>query len=85
MGHIGTIVKGADMRVRIIPLDCESVIVNILPKRVNIEKIAYKYDIANNISRSEGGLIWPARLPSHPVFSCCPLLPIAVHVSLLLL
>jgi len=44
MGHAGDIVKRADMRVRIIPLDCESVIVNILPKTVNIEKITYKYD-----------------------------------------
>jgi hypothetical protein len=58
MGHIGTIVKGADMRVRIIPLDCESVIVNILPKRVNIEKIAYKYDIANSTVRVADGSDW---------------------------
>jgi hypothetical protein len=58
MGHAGDIVKRVDLRVRIIPLDCESVIVNILPKTVNIEKITYKYDVPDSVIRVTDGSDW---------------------------
>jgi hypothetical protein len=58
IGHVGDIVKRVDMRVRIIPLDCESVIVNILPKTVNIEKITYKYDVHGSVVRMTDGSDW---------------------------
>jgi hypothetical protein len=58
IGHVGDFVKRLDIRVRIIPLDCESVIVHILPKAVNIEKITYKYDVSGGAVRVTDGSDW---------------------------
>jgi hypothetical protein len=58
IGHVGDFVKRLDVRVRIIPLDCESVIVHILPKSVNVEKISYKYNVADGAVRVTDGSDW---------------------------
>ena len=58
VGHIGIFVRQEGVRVRIIPLDCESLIVNILPKAVNVETIAYKYNVANGLVRVTDGSDW---------------------------
>ena len=54
----GLFVKQEDIRVRIIPLDCESLIVNVLPKAVNIENITYKYNVAKSLVRMTDGSDW---------------------------
>jgi hypothetical protein len=58
LGNTGDFVKRPDIRVRIIPLDCESVIVNVLPKTVDIEKITYKYNVADGVVRVTDGSDW---------------------------
>jgi hypothetical protein len=54
----GIFVKQEDVRVRIIPLDCESFIVNVLPKAVNIETITYNYNVAKGLIRVTDGSDW---------------------------
>jgi hypothetical protein len=58
VGHAGIFVRQEDIRVRIIPLDCESLIVNLLPKAVNIETITYKYNIGKGLVRVTDGSDW---------------------------
>ena len=48
-------VKRDTLRTRIIPLDSGSVIVNVLPEHVQIEKVAYKYRPAGDILVTDGG------------------------------
>jgi hypothetical protein len=58
IGHVGDFVKRLNVYVRIIPLDCETVVVNVLPKAVNIEKITYKYDVPDGAVRVTDGSDW---------------------------
>ena len=48
-------VKRDTLRTRIIPLDCGSVIVNVLPEQVQIEKVTYKHRTGGDILVSDGG------------------------------
>ncbi len=54
LSKVANFVKREDVRMRIIPLDSESVIVNILPKEVDIEKIVYKFDVAGTVRVTDG-------------------------------
>jgi hypothetical protein len=47
--------KRGDIRIRIIPLNSEAVIVNILPKKVDIEKIHYKFDAGGIVRVTDDG------------------------------
>jgi hypothetical protein len=47
-------IKRDTLRTRIIPLDSAAVIVNVLPEKVQIEKIAYKYRPAGDILVTDG-------------------------------
>ena len=48
-------VKRDTLRTRIIPLDCGSLIVNVLPELVQIDKVSYKYRPAGDILVTDGG------------------------------
>ena len=48
-------VKRDTLRTRVIPLDSGSVIVNVLPEQVQIEKITYKYRPAGDVLVTDGG------------------------------
>jgi hypothetical protein len=58
LSRVGIFMKQEDIRVRIIPLDCESLIVNVLPKAVDIGKITYKYNVAKGVVRVTDGSDW---------------------------
>ncbi len=47
-------VKHDALRTRIIPLDCGSVIVNVLPDQVQIEKVIYKFRPGGAIVVTDG-------------------------------
>jgi len=53
-GRVTNFVKRDDVRTRIIALDGEYLIVNVLPKTVDIKKITYKYDVAGAIRVTDG-------------------------------
>lgn len=58
VGRVGIFVRQDDIRVRIIPLSCESLIVNVLPMAVNIKTITYKYNVGKGLVRVTDGSGW---------------------------
>ena len=48
-------VKRETLRTRIIALDCSSVIVNVLPEQVQIDKVSYHYRSGGDILVTDGG------------------------------
>lgn len=47
-------VKRDTLRTRVISLDCGSMIINVLPEQVQVDKITYKYRPAGDILVSDG-------------------------------
>jgi len=47
-------VKRETIRTRIVPLNCGSVIINVLPEHVHIDQITYKYQMAGDIIVTDG-------------------------------
>ena len=47
-------VKRESLRTRIIPLSCGSVIINVLPQEVEIDRITYKYQMGGDVIVTDG-------------------------------
>ena len=54
LNRVVNFVRREDVRERIIPLGSEMLIVNILPKQVEIDKIEYKFDVSGVIRVTDG-------------------------------
>lgn len=54
LSKVVNFVRREDVRERIIPLGSETLVVNILPKHVDVEKIEYKFDIGGVIRVTDG-------------------------------
>jgi len=54
LNKVVNFVRRDDVRLRVIPLDSAFLIVNILPRQVDINKIEYKYDVGGVIRVTDG-------------------------------
>lgn len=54
LGRVVNFVKREDLRIRIIPMDSEFIILNILPPLVDLNNIQYKFDNAGTIRVTDG-------------------------------
>lgn len=54
LGSVVDFVKRAGLRTRVISLDSPSLIVRVLPKHVDIDKITYKFDTGGHIRLTDG-------------------------------